>query len=43
MDIKSWRHFRFNLSEELAELEGPMVAVELANHLATFSIQGRKQ
>src|SRR6266404_4160900 len=43
MDVKPWWHLRLNLVEELAKLDRAMAPVELANHLASLSVQGGEQ
>ena len=43
MDIKIARHLRIDLVQELAKLLGAMTPMQLANHLASFGIQGSKE
>ena len=43
MDVKLWRHLRVNLIQELTKLQRAMTAVELANHLASLSVQSSEQ
>src|SRR5215207_9401511 len=43
MNVKLCRHLRIDLVEELAKLNRAMAPVELANHLASLSVQGGEQ
>src|SRR6266849_3698998 len=43
MDVKPWWHLGLDLVEELAKLDRAMAPVELANNLASLSVQGGEQ
>src|SRR5260370_4602053 len=43
MDAKLWRHLGIDLIQELTKLNRAMAPVELANHLASLSVQGGEQ